>query len=443
MSVAQRIGIDFGTTNSALACVRPGEAPRLVTYEPSARRGPTSGGPTGRSVIFFHPERRDARQRLIPWAGPAALDAYLEALDDEVPGRLMQSLKSHLASKSFSRTQVFGTSYDLPDLVAVIVSELVRLAAAQLGTPVREAVVGRPVRFAAAETPEDDALAETRLRAAFARAGVDSVTFEHEPVAAAHFYDAALDHDELVLIADFGGGTSDFTVMRLGQRAFSRDDVLAIGGVAVAGDAFDAGIMRSRVAKHFGAEVTYKVPFGSNILGMPVPIIEQLCSPAHLSILRRPDIAEFLRSVRSWSLGESDKDALDQLQTLVDDALGFQLFEVIENAKRRLSSEDVATIDFEYPSIDVHERITRPEFEGAAEKAKGAILSCLDETVTRSGVGASGIDVVCCTGGTARVPLLADALSARFGADKIQSFRGFHAVVEGLARQAHALASSA
>ncbi len=110
------VGIDFGTTNSALAVAGADGVVQLVDQG-------TPGRPatTGRSLLFFHPERRDARQRLLPWAGPPAIAAYLEALDEGVPGRLMQSLKTHLASRTFTRTNVFGTSYDLSDLVAVIV----------------------------------------------------------------------------------------------------------------------------------------------------------------------------------------------------------------------------------------------------------------------------------------------------------------------------------
>ncbi len=219
--------------------------------------------------------------------------------------------------------------------------------------------------------------------------------------------------------------------------------MLAIGGVAIAGDALDASIMRSHIAKHFGADVTYRVPLGSNVLGMPLSIIEQLCSPAHLSILRRPDVAEFLRSVKSWSLGPDDKEKLEQLETLVDDALGFQLFEVIEQAKRRLSMEESADIDFVYPSIDVHERVTRLGFELGSERATEAVLRCLDATVERAGIPREAIDVVCCTGGTARVPVLANAIAARFGEQKIQRFRSFHAVVAGLAEHARALAANA
>ncbi|KAK4045532.1 hypothetical protein OUZ56_033156 [Daphnia magna] len=148
--------------------------------------------------------------------------------------------------------------------------------------------------------------------------------------------------------------------------------------------------------------------------------MEPLCSPAHLSMMRRPDIADFLRNVRSWSLGPDDREKLDQLTTLVDEALGFQLFEVIEGAKKTLSGQDEAAIEFTYPDIDVHDAISREAFESASSRPIATILAALDETMAASGVRASDVDLVCCTGGTARVPRIAQAIAERFGADKMR-----------------------
>jgi hypothetical chaperone protein len=418
--------IDFGTSNSLLAAANADQVFPPIPLEPAA------ADPTIlRSILYFP----TANQFHI---GEEALAKYVE---NGLEGRFLRSIKRHLPSRSFRGTYIGERPMLVEDLVAVILREMRRRANAYFDTDVRRVVLGRPARFSTDD--RDDDFAERRLRSAAERAGFEDVSFLPEPVAAAREFRAVFtgSGNGCFLVGDFGGGTSDFTVMRLGQGPFTRDDVLAIGGVALAGDALDSSIMRSHIAKHFGAEVTYRVPLGSNVLGMPVPIIEQLCSPAHLSILRRPDIAEFLRSVRSWSLGDHDKEKLDQLATLVDDALGFQLFEVIEHAKRCLSTDEVTAIDFVYPTIDVHEHVTRVGFEVAAERAKDAILRCLDETVERAGVGREGIDVVCCTGGTARVPVLANAIADRFGEQKMQRFRSFHAVVEGLADHARALAS--
>lgn len=417
--------VDFGTSNSLLAAANADEIFPPIPLDPAA-----ADPSILRSIVYFPSADRF-------YVGEEALARYVE---NGLEGRLLRSIKRHLASRSFRGTYIGERPMLVEDLVAVILREMRRRANAHFGVDVRRVVLGRPARFS--EDDRDDDFAERRLRAAAERAGYEDVRFVPEPVAAAREFRAAAGRgDGRFLVGDFGGGTSDFTVMRLGDGPFTRDQVLAIGGVAVAGDALDASVMRARIARHFGAEITYRVPLGRNVLGMPRPIVEQLCSPAGLSVLRRPDIAEFLRNVRSWSLGDDDKEKLDQLTTLVDDALGFQLFEVIERAKRRLSTDDAADVDFVHPGIDVHERVTRAGFEDAASRARDAILAALDATVARSGVGREGIDVVCCTGGTAKVPLVAGAIADRFGAEKMHAFRSFHAVVQGLAHHARGVAA--
>jgi len=427
MFVPTVYAIDFGTSNSLLAAANADEVVPPIPLAPEAP-DPT----ILRSILYFPNANRF-------YVGDEALARYVE---HGLEGRFLRSLKRHLPARSFRGTYIGERPMLVEDLVAVILREMRRRANEHFDADVTRVVLGRPARFASDD--KDDDFAERRLRSAAERAGFTEVHFVPEPVAAAREFRSAFTEKDTgnFLVGDFGGGTSDFTVMRLGREPFRREDVLAIGGVPLAGDALDASIMRSHVARHFGAEVTYKVPFGSNVLGMPLQIVEQLCSPAHLSVLRRPDIAEFLRSVRAWSLGEDDKEKLDQLATLVDDALGFQIFEVIEQAKRQLSVEERAAIDFVYPSIEVHEQVSREGFARAAEKTTDTILRCLDETVARAGLGAGSIDVVCCTGGTARVPLLADAIAARFGSSKVHRFQSFHAVTLGLAEHARALAGA-
>src|SRR5262249_7703156 len=156
-----------------------------------------------------------------------------------------------------------------------------------------------------------------------------------------------------VLVGDFGGGTSDFTIMRMRRDGYAASDVLAIGGVSVAGDAYDASIMRHHVAHHFGADVQYRVPFGENVMTMPPALVEKLCTPADASLLRSQDAMTFLRNVRSWSLGGDDRRCMDQLFTLVEDRLGFALFEAIEQGKRELSQAGMTCVHFSYPTIDV------------------------------------------------------------------------------------------
>ena len=411
--------IDFGTSNSLLAAANRDRVFDPVPLDPAAP------DPTILRSILCFPDAGGV------YVGAEALRQFVEHGGE---ARLLRSIKHHLGSRSFRGTTLRGRNVTAEELIGALLRQMRVRADAHFGTEVRRVLLGRPVHF----DGEDDGFAEERLRKAAEVAGFEEVDFLPEPVAAARAFGAAADREELALIGDFGGGTSDFTVLRIGPRALERSDVLAVGGVAVAGDALDASLMRTQVASHFGADVHYRFPFRQNVLRMPLGIVQYLCSPAHLSILQRRDVASFLADVRRWSLGPEDRRKLDQLTTLVDDTLGFQLFEAIERAKRELSSAKVAQVVFSHPGIEVRERVTRAGFEDASRREVDQILGCLDETVRAAGVRPEEIGVVCCTGGTAKVPRIAAEIRRRLPAARMEQFRGFHSVVEGLAREAQA-----
>ncbi len=209
------IGIDFGTTNSSIAFTDSSNDVQLAQF-------PYLGGLTDayRSLLYLQQTKEDGVKRLKSWTGPEGIEQYLAA---DVKGRLIQSLKSFLSSRSLQSTEVFGRRLTLGDLIARILRDLRQGAEHQFGVSIRSAVVGRPVHFVGAENPEGDTYAETRLRSAFESAGYESVEFEMEPVAAAHYYESTLDHDELILIGDFGGGTSDFSLVHVGPTVRRRE----------------------------------------------------------------------------------------------------------------------------------------------------------------------------------------------------------------------------
>nr|MBA3503408.1 Hsp70 family protein [Deltaproteobacteria bacterium] len=236
------VGIDFGTTNSAIA-VAEGEEVRLV---------PLQGAPHWRTVLFFEPSHALS-------AGAPAIARYLET---EGEGRLVQSIKSHLASAAFKHTYIFGRRWTLDDMIAAYLRQLRAASPIDLG---KRAVVGRPVRYWGAEDDEDDERALGRMREALGKAGFEEVVFEYEPVGAAARYAARLDHDELIVVADFGGGTTDFSVVRVGPK---RSEVLANGGIGVSGDAFDARVIDAVVSPALGRGTRYRDELGGEA---PVP----------------------------------------------------------------------------------------------------------------------------------------------------------------------------
>jgi hypothetical chaperone protein len=257
-------------------------------------------------------------------------------------------------------------------------------------------------------------------------------------VAAAHDFARDASSEQIVLVGDFGGGTSDFSVVRLSNARFRNEDVLAIGGVSVAGDVLDSALMQAKAARHFGSEISYRVPFGSNVLSMPKPLLAKLSTPAEITLLRRGDVLDFVRNLRRWALNEEDAACIENLLCLIEDGLGFQLFEAIERAKVALSSEAASQISFDYPALSFREPVLRGEFEAAISGSVATIFACLDRTLQRAGLVAEDIDVVCLTGGTGRVPLIAERLARIFRRARIHRLRSLHAVVQGLAERARA-----
>lgn len=415
--------IDFGTSNSLLAA-----ADADTTYAP-APLDPEAATPSILRSILFFPSMKQV------YYGSQAIREFVS---HDMQGRLVRSIKKFLPVRSFIGTYVEDRPLNLEDIIGLFLKEMRTRANAHYGQDVDRAVFGRPARFS--EDDGDDLYAQSRLEKSARIAGFKHIEFLPEPVAAAREFRVTLDRPRTVLVADFGGGTSDYTVIRLGGKAFEPSDVLAIGGVALAGDSLDGSLMRNRISRHFGADVEYTVPFGSNVLTMPKSLMEKICSPADISLLRKRDTMEFFRNVRQWSLGEDDREKVDRLFSLINDQLGFGVFEEIERTKRALSESDHTLFNYEYPDVEIREKITRAEFDEAAGDRIASILGSLDETLRRAQVTPAQIDLVCCTGGTAKVAAIRDGLASRFGADKLQQHNHFHSIVQGLAERARDLA---
>ena len=416
--------IDFGTSNSLL-----GAANATQVFDPIALDPAASDPSVFRSLMYFAPGDS-------PRFGEAAIAAYVE---NSMHGRFLKSFKRFLPIASFENTVINGRIWKLEELVARFLREMKERANAHFNQDVTSAVLGRPAAFS--DDAEADALAHSRLEAAARLAGFTSVEFLPEPIAAAYRFRKEIRGEEIVLVADFGGGTSDFTILKLTQKEFRPQDVIAVHGAAVAGDALDGALMRHRVAKHFGSEVRYQLPMSSNVLTMPRGMSSYLYSTAYINFLNSPENRDFLRKVERWSLGPADDLRMEQLAVLLENQLGFSVFEAIEGGKRRLSDVDSTQIDFVYPGIDIHEPVSRTDFRSDTSEEIGTIFAALDETLARAGLKAEQIDRVCCTGGTAKALMVREQLSARFGTEKLASFRHFSSIAEGLSERARQLQS--
>lgn len=415
-------GIDFGTSNSLLAAATPKGVTPAIALDPSA------ADPTVLRSILYTPSKG------VWYFGADAVTQYGEQVAE---GRLFRSLKKYLPDPGFSGTHVHSRYYNLPELIAVFLKQVRDRANAHFDQDVTAVVLGRPAVFDS--DPEKDALAEKRLNAAANLAGFKEVHFCPEPVAAAHEFRHQLDRRRTVLIADFGGGTSDFTVLSMDRERFSDRDVLATHGVPLAGDRFDGAIMKHMIAPHFGSEVVYRMPLGSNDLHLPQHLINRMCNAADISFLSRRDVMHLLKEAQRWSISPLNAQRMNRLFALIDEHLGYKLFRAIEQSKIELSSAAQSNFRFDHPGIEVEEMLVAAQFRDVSRAIVTQIVAALDETLRRAGVRAADIEIVCCTGGTAKIPELRCELEQRFGADKLRQHRHFHSVVDGLAERAAAL----
>lgn len=418
--------IDFGTSNSLLA------AASATSLFPPAPVDPAAPDPTIlRSALYF--------RRLE--AGRFGAEAVHALVEDGFQGRLIRSIKRHLPSRSFTATRIGNRQATLEDLIGAFLGAMRERACRHHDVDVTRVVMGRPARFS--NDPAEDRLAEERLDRAARRAGFDEVTFCPEPVAAAYDFADDLDQPKVVLVADLGAGTSDFTVVRMGRDGFDPADVLAVGGVAVAGDAFDGALVRTVVAPHFGAGARYRMPFGANDLELPLSLIQLLSSPGDLTVADRGATLKLLEQIASGLVDPADRPRLDRFVALVEDGLGFPLYEGVEGAKRRLSDVGETTLVVDEPSIALEERVTARDLADAGRKPLDQILAALDRTLAEAGIAAADVEILCLTGGTSRMPIVSSALAERLPRAATRRLSSFHSVVHGLARRAREIAAAA
>ena len=428
---AAAIGIDFGTTNSAVASASSTGVTLARFGPPEARAG------TFRSVLCFDPDDRAKGGRPRPVAGPRAIERYLQ-LGGE--GRFLQSLKSYLPSRLFQSTAIYGHRFSLEELIGALVADLKAAAGESVGAFPGVVVVGRPVRFVGAEKPEDDAYAEDRLRRALGLAGLPEVVFEYEPVGAAFHYEAQLDRDELVLIADFGGGTSDFCLARVGPkvraRGRTREDLLGTAGVGIAGDVFDGQIVRHVVAPHLGKGSTRRAM--EKEVALPAWIFGYLERWHYLSFLKTPDTLDFVREAARTSNAPA---RLAALLHVVESDLGLALYRAVERTKIELSEKEATTFVFDDAPVSIEARVTRRDFESWIAPEVQAIATCVDGLLAQTRTAPGDVDRVFLTGGTALVPAVRRVFAERFGAGHLRGGDELTSVASGLALRARELAA--
>jgi hypothetical chaperone protein len=405
------IGVDFGTTNSVVTRLEADGSVSTVRH-----RFGTAELDVIRSVLCFWNDGARDRVVLRSAAGPAAIEAYL---DDPLDSRLMMSLKSYLAQRSFTETRVFERKFVLEGLIGLFLGDV--LPDAEPGAVM---VAGRPVRFAG-DMP-DDTLGEARLRGSYAVAGWASVQTALEPEAAGYRFARGLTAPATVLIGDFGGGTSDFSVLRF--EPGSARPVVALGhaGVGIAGDTFDYRIMDAVVSPALGKGTTYR-PGGTD-LPVPPEYYASFARWHRLSLMRAP---KTMRDIEAVARVAAHPERLRALLRLIRDELGYELYRTVSGVKAALSGAETAVLRFRHADFAIETTIARADFEAWIAPDIVRIAATVDLALAEAGHPV--VDRVFLTGGTSLVPAVRRLFTERFGAGLVMGGGEFVSVAEGLA----------
>ena len=411
---ARACGIDFGTSNSTVGWLRPDAEP-LIALE--------DGKITLPSVVFFNSEERR------PVYGRQALQEYLEGYE----GRLMRSLKSLLGSKLLkSETTVLGSALPFKTLLGFFIGELKARAESLADRPFEEVVLGRPVFFVD-DDPVADLEAQNTLVTVAHTLGFKEVSFQYEPIAAAFDYESGIEREELVLIVDIGGGTSDFSLVRLApeRRAIAErhEDILATGGVHIGGTDFDKQLSLAGVMPLFG--------YGSRMKSdAPMP------TSTHLNLATWHTInavysAQSQRQLQSMRYDIVDPTGIDRLFQLIERREGHWLAMQVEDSKIALSEQEARPIDLDRIEPGLVAELNRGLFEGAIEPLLARIRSSIEQLLATAGLKPEQVDTLFFTGGSSGVPLLRQSVAALLPNARQVEGNTFGSIGSGLAIEAH------
>ena len=426
--------IDFGTSNSAIALPTQGRATQgveLVELEPGFRTMPTA--------VFY---RADEPGRFF---GRAAIAAYVDGLD----GRLMRSMKSVLGSSLIEQSTDVGggRAVKFTEVIAGYLRHLKQCAEQAAGSELRRVVLGRPVFFVD-DDPGHDARAQAALEAAARSIGFAEVLFQYEPIAAALDHESTIDHEQLVLVADIGGGTSDFSLVRVGParrgRAERRDDILANHGVHLAGTDFDRLVELAAILPLLGYRSRRPPPRGAPPgevqPEVPSSVYFDLATWHLINTVYAPGRIAELRSMKAWY---ADPRHHARLMATVEDRLGHALAAAAEQAKIDVATQGQALIDLSIVENGLAAGLKEAQAAAAIEADLQRIVDAAAQTARMAGVSADDVDVLYFTGGSTGLTPLVDRIAAQF--PQAQRVRGdrFASVAQGLGLHARAVFGAA
>ena len=418
MTAADTLGIDFGTTNTVVAMAGTEGPARLVRFAAPEREVFAF-----RSALAYQAQPERPSERLIT-AGPWAALAYAE---DPAETRFLQSFKTFAAQSSFSETQILGRRYRFEDLLSTFLLKVKAYAGEAMAELPKRVIIGRPVTFAGGSP--DPKLALERYEAAFRRLGFEELLYAYEPVGAAFFFARQLAHDATVLVGDFGGGTSDFSIIR-----FAREDgrmqatPLGRSGVGVAGDAFDYRIIDQLVSPALGKGSAY-ASFGK-VLPVPARYYGAFARWDQLALLKA---SRDMREIRSLVREALEPEKLARLVEMIDENHGYRLYRSVSALKEALSSRETAEFRFEAGDISIVHPVARADFEAWIAPELAQIETAVDAALADAGVAPGQIDRVFLTGGSSLVPAVRAIFHRRFPKERIETGAELESIASGLA----------
>lgn len=407
------LGIDFGTTNSVAAIAVDGVS-SLVSLE-----GPEGSDPVFRSALCFWEDEIGVAVE----AGPWAVAEYLTYPDGS---RFIQSFKTVAASPHFLHASIFNRRYRFEDLGALFLKKMLQRSGGAMEQRHRRVIVGRPVVFAGYRPDEE--LAQERYNAVFAGLGAD-VSYVYEPLGAAFSFASELRNAATVLVADFGGGTSDFSIVRIEEPGrVKRCTPLSHAGVGIAGDRFDRRILDNVVLPLLGKGGQYRS--FDKVLEIPSGWFAEFADWSRLAFMRnRKTMAELTRLQRS----AIDPVPIEKMISIIEQELGYALYDAVGNVKRALSSAEIAQFSFSGGGLSIQREVTRTDFERWIAPDVARMEEAVDLALSRARIGPAEIDRVFLTGGSSLVPRVRRLFLERFGPDRIASGNELTSIAHGLA----------
>ena len=414
--VPRALGLDFGTTNSVVALAGDGQS-RLVDFV-----GARATGAVFRSALcFWHDE--EAKGGLAHEAGPWAIAEYMDYPEDS---RFLQSFKSVAASPIFESASVFEKRIRFEDLGQMFLARMIAHAGGALDTRPERIIVGRPVEYAGSRP--DEALARRRYDAMFAGFGSD-IYYVHEPLGAAFSYASRLDRAATILVADFGGGTSDFSIVRVeAPGAARRATPLGSTGIGIAGDRFDYRILDHLVLPMLGKGGGYR-SFGK-MLEIPRSYFADFADWSRLALMRNRRTLDELARLQKAA---DDPVAIGRMMTVIEKELGYPLYDAVGALKRALSSQETATFRFSGGGLEIEQPVSRAQFETWIAPDIARIEATVDQALAKAQVAPDAIDRVFLTGGSSLIPAIRRIFGTRFGEARLASGGELTSIAHGLA----------